>query len=144
MAPRSRAQLADKLKAKGCPEDVSARVLDRMAQVGLVDDAAYAQLLVRSQQVGRGLARRALGRELRAKGIDDDLAEQTLADIGDEHEREQARRLVAKRLKSLHGLDPQVQARRLAGMLARKGYPSGMCWAVIREAIADAPEHQPD
>jgi regulatory protein len=29
-------------------------------------------------------------------------------------------------------------------MLARKGYSSSIAWSVIREAIADAPEHQPD
>jgi hypothetical protein len=41
-----------------------AAVLDRLSEVGLVDDHAYAQMLVRSQQAGRGLARNALAREL--------------------------------------------------------------------------------
>ncbi len=144
MAPRSRAQLEQKLSQRGCPADVAATVLDRMTEVGLVDDEAYAQMLVRSQQAGRGLAKRALARELRTKGIEDDLAQRALASIPDADERDRARTLVDKKLRAMHGLGIEVQTRRLAGMLARKGYSSSMIYAVIREAIADAPEHLPD
>jgi len=144
MAPRSRAQLEEKLAKRDCPADVAAAVLDRMTEVGLVDDEAYAQMLVRSQHVGRGLAKRALARELRTKGIDDDLAQAALASIPDAVERDRARELVDKKLRSMHGLGVTVQTRRLAGMLARKGYSPNMTYVVIREAIADAPEHLPD
>lgn len=144
MAPRSRKQLADKLRSKGCDDDVAAAVLDRLTEVGLIDDEAYARMLVRSQQVGRGLAKRALAQELRKKGIDDEIAHETLDQVDPEQEKEQARALVAKKMRSMHGLDATVQTRRLAGMLARKGYPSSVSWAVIREAVSDAPEHQRD
>lgn len=144
MAPRSRAELMQKLEQRDCPAEVAAAVLDRMTEVGLIDDQAYAQMLVRSQQSGRGLARRALARELRTKGIEEQLAEQALATISDEDERDRARALVDKKLRAMHGLGIDVQTRRLAGMLARKGYSSGVTFAVIREAIADAPEHLPD
>jgi regulatory protein len=144
MAPRSRAELAQKLAQRGCTGEVAEAVLDRMTQVGLVDDEAYAHMLVRTQQAGRGLARRALARELRTKGIEGDLADQALASISDEDERDRARALVDKKLRAMHGLGLEVQTRRLAGMLARKGYSSSMTYAVIHEAIADAPEHLPD
>jgi regulatory protein len=144
LAPRSRAQLGQKLSQRGCPADVAAAVLDRMTQVGLVDDKAYAQMLVRSQQSGRGLARRALARELGAKGIEDDLADEALASISDADERDRARALVDRKLRAMHGLGIGVQTRRLAAMLARKGYSSSLTRAVILEAIADAPEHLPD
>lgn len=144
MAPRSRAQLEQKLAQRDVSADVAAAVLDRMTEVGLVDDEAYAQMLVRSQRAGRGLAKRALARELRTKGIDDDLAEKTLASIGDAEEHDRARALVDKKLRAMHGLGIEVQTRRLAGMLARKGYSPGLTYAVIRDAIADAPEYLPD
>ena len=144
MAPRSRAQLEQKLAQRDVSADVAAAVLDRMTEVGLVDDEAYAQMLVRSQQAGRGLAKRALARELRTKGIEDDLAHVALASISDSDERDRARELVDKKLRAMHGLGIEVQTRRLAGMLARKGYSSSVIYAVIREAIADAPEHLPD
>jgi regulatory protein len=144
MTPRSRAELMQKLAQRGCTVDVAVTVLDRMTEVGLVDDRAYAQMLVRSQQAGRGLARSALARELRTKGIADHLAEEAIASISEEDERARARALVDKKLRAMHGLGIQVQTRRLAGMLARKGYSSSITYAVIRDAIADAPEHLPD
>lgn len=144
MVPRSRAQLEQKLAQRDVSADVAAAVLDRMTEVGLVDDEAYAQMLVRSQHAGRGLSKRALARELRSKGVDDDLAEAALASIPDAAERDRARALVDKKLRAMHGLGIEVQTRRLAGMLARKGYSPSLIYAVIREAIADAPEHLPD
>jgi regulatory protein len=144
MSPKSRQQLRDKLRTRNGPDDVAEAVLDRMATVGLIDDEAFAGMLVRSQQAGRGLAKRALARELRTKGVDDETARATLAAIDPEDERDRAAQLVAKKLRSMHGLEPVVQKRRLAGMLARKGYPADLAMAVIREAIAEAPEHQRD
>ena len=143
-APRSRAQLAQVLRRKDCPDDVAAAVLDRMEEVGLVDDVAYAAMLVRSQQVGRGLARRALAQELRRKGVDDDTAQAALDEVDPHDEEDRARQLVAKKLRSMSGLDPMVQTRRLAGMLARKGYPVEVSVRVVRDAVRKAPEHQRD
>jgi regulatory protein len=143
--PRSRAQLERALRRKDCPDDVAAAVLDRMEEVGLVDDVAYAGMLVRSQQAGRGLARRALAHELRRKGVDDETAQAALDEVVDPHDEEdRARELVAKKLRSMSGLDPLVQTRRLAGMLARKGYGSEVAMRVVREAVREAPEHQRD
>ncbi len=144
MAPRSRTQLEDKLRQKGCEEAVAATVLDRMVEVGLVDDEAYAQMLVRSKQAGPGLAKRALAQELRRKGVDDEIVGDTLDEIDDEAERARARELVDKKLRTMHGLGREVQTRRLAGMLARKGYGSSMSFAVIREGLDAASEHRRD
>ncbi|HWC20968.1 MAG TPA: regulatory protein RecX [Flexivirga sp.] len=143
-APRSRKQLADKLRERGCDDDIAASVLDRLEQVGLIDDAAYAATMIQSQQTRRGLGRQGISQELRRKGVASEVIDEQLESIDDDDERERARALVDKKLRSMHGLDATVQARRLAGMLARKGYSSSIAWSVIREAIADAPEHQPD
>lgn len=143
-APRSRAQLEQTLRRRNCPDDVAAAVLDRMSEVGLVDDEAYAGMLVRSRQAGRGLARRALAHELRAKGVDDETAAAALAAVDPRAEEEQARRLVAKRLRTMHGLDAGVQTRRLAALLARKGYDADVAMHVVREAVREAPEHRRD
>lgn len=144
MAPRSRAQLERKLSRRGCDPEVAARVLDRMAEVGLVDDEAYAEMLVRSKQEVKGLARRGLAHELRKHGIDPATADDALGQVDPTDERAKAEQLVAKRLRSMAGLSPDVQARRLAGMLARKGYSGEVAWPVIRDAVNDAPEHRRD
>lgn len=144
MGPRSRRQLEDKLRDRGTDPDVGARVLDRMAEVGLVDDEAYAEMFVRSRQETKGLAAQAIRHELRAKGVADDVIDAALEDIDPEHEKDQARALVSRRLRTMRGLDAQVQTRRLAAYLARKGYNFGVAYQVIREAVEKLPEHSRD
>ena len=144
MGPRTRRQLEDKLRDRGCAPQVAARVLDRMGEVGLVDDEAYAEMFVRSRQETKGLAAGALRHELRAKGVADHVVDAALEEIDPEHEKEQARALVRRRLRTVRGLDREAQTRRLAGFLARKGYGSGVSLQVIREALDDLPEHARD
>lgn len=143
-SPKSRKQLEDALRRKACPEDSAVRVLDRFEELGLVDDTAYAQTFVRSKQAGRGLARRALAHELRAKGIDDEIAQDVLSEVDPEQERARAHELVAKKLRTMHGLDRAKQTRRLSGMLARKGYDAEVSRVVVNEALDAAAEHARD
>lgn len=141
---RSRADLAKKLAERDVPDEIATRLLDRFEAVGLVDDAAFARDWVAQRQEGRGLARRALAQELRRKGIDDEVARAALDTVDAEDELEAARLLVQRKLRSVRGLDQQVAIRRLVGMLARKGYSSGVSFKVVREELdADLvdPEH---
>lgn len=133
--PRSRSELEQALAKRSVPRDVGARILDRFEELGLVDDEAFARSWVDSRQRTRGLAGRALAQELRRKGVDDDLVRDSIEEIDPGAERENARALVRKKLRSVRNLDRQVQVRRLAGMLARKGYSSGLAYAVIREEL---------
>jgi len=140
-APRTRAQLAQALARRRVPAEAAERVLDRLVEVGLVDDAAYAEAWVRSRHAGRGLARRALSAELTARGVDQALVTHAVGRLDPREERETARRLVVRRLASTRGLDPRVRVGRLAGMLARKGYPAGLAVAVARDALAAEGAH---
>jgi len=136
-APKTRQQLADLLAKRGIPDDVADLVLDRFGEVGLIDDAAFARAWVTSRQAGRGLARRALKAELRAKGVDGEVAEEAVALVDDQDEWEAARRLVQRRMPGLRRVDRVTAERRLVGMLARKGYGAGLAAWVVREALDD-------
>jgi len=134
---RSRKELADKLAAKLVPADVTTRLLDRFEEVGLVDDRAFARSWIASRGAGggRGLARRALAQELRRKGVDDEVAREALDELDPADEEAAARALVRKKLRSMRGVDDVTATRRLAAMLARKGYSSGLAFAVIRDEL---------
>jgi regulatory protein len=132
---RSRAELATKLARKGVPEELAGRLLDRFEEVGLVDDEAFARAWVQSRQPGKGLARRALAQELRRKGVDDEVAAVALDEVDADDEVEAARALVRRRLRTVARLDRDTAVRRLTGMLARKGYPAGVCFRVVREEL---------
>ena len=135
------------------PEDTAAQVpeadaesvarkilLDRFEEVGLVDDDAFARSWIASRGAtgGRALARRALAQELRRKGVADEVAREALDDVDPADEEAAARTLVRKRLRSLSRVDDTTATRRLVGMLARKGYGSGLAFAVVREELANA------
>jgi regulatory protein len=133
---RSRSELATKLAKKGVPDEVAERLLTRFEEVGLVDDDAFARAWVESRQSGKGLARRALAQELRRKGIADEVARAALEEVDPEDEEEAARLLVRRKLRTVARLDRATAIRRLAGMLARKGYPSAVAFRVAREELA--------
>ena len=138
-APKTRQQLAELLARRGVPDDAATAVLDRFTEVGLIDDAAFARAWVSSRQAGRGLARRALRAELRAKGVEPEVAAEAVELVDDEEERAAARRLVQRRLTGMRRLDRATATRRLMGMLARKGYSGGLAAAVVREALDTLP-----
>ncbi|GAA2099216.1 hypothetical protein GCM10009726_08650 [Nocardioides furvisabuli] len=137
---RTRRELADKLAKREVPDDVATELLDRFTDVGLIDDAAFASAWVESRHRSRGLAPRALAQELRRKGVDDEEAKAALEQIDEDDQRAAARALVDRKMRSVRGLEPQVATRRLAGMLARKGYGAGLAFSVVREALAEDDE----
>ncbi|MFF5211836.1 recombination regulator RecX [Streptosporangium sp. NPDC000396] len=143
MAPRTRAQLAEALRKREVPEEAAEAVLERFSEVGLIDDKAFAAAWVSSRHTGRGLARGALASELRHRGVDEDTVKEAMDQLDPEQEVETARRLVARKLSSTRGLEPATRTRRLAGMLARKGYGPGLAFRVIREALESEEEENP-
>jgi regulatory protein len=141
-APRTRAQLADVLRRRGVPDDAATAVLARFAEVGLIDDAMFASAWVESRHYGRGLARRALAAELNQRGVDRSDIQAAVEKLSPETELATARALVGRRLASTTGQPAQVRIRRLAGMLARKGYPAGLAYRVVREALEQEGQDQ--
>ncbi|GII60481.1 regulatory protein RecX [Sphaerisporangium krabiense] len=135
LAPRTRAQLAEALRRKDVPEAAAEAVLSRFSDVGLIDDEAFAQAWVTSRHAGRGLARRALANELRKRGVEEETVREALDQLDPDQELETARRLVERKLPGTRNLEPAARVRRLAGMLARKGYSGGVAYRVVREAL---------
>ncbi|WP_407920877.1 regulatory protein RecX [Actinomadura logoneensis] len=134
-SPRTRAQLADALRRKDIPDEVADHVLGRFTDVGLIDDEAFAQMWVRSRHAGRGLGRRALAAELRQRGVDREIVNEAVETLDSEQEERRARELVMRKLSSTRGVERTKRVRRLVGMLARKGYPPGMAYRVVKDAL---------
>jgi regulatory protein len=135
--PRTRRQLADALRKREIPDEAAEEVLSRFEEVGLIDDVAFADAWVESRHHSRGLARRALARELRTKGVDSRVIEEAVGQLDAEREAETARALVEGKLRSTRGLDREKRIRRLAGMLARRGYGEGLALRVVRQALEE-------
>ena len=141
---RTRAELEGQLTKRGYPDGVSERVLDRLSQVGLIDDRDFAEQWVQSRRVNAGKGKRALAAELRTKGVDDDVIIAALDGIDAGAERERAEQLVRDKLRreKLGDDDDTKVARRLVGMLARRGYSQTMAFDVVKGELASERERR--
>jgi regulatory protein len=135
---RTRAELAGQLAKRGYPDDVSARVLDRLTDVGLVDDAGFAEQWVHSRRANAGKGKRALAAELHTKGVDNDVITSVLGGINPAAERGRAEQLVRARLRqeNLSDADDARVSRRMVAMLARRGFGQTMAYEVVSAELA--------
>ncbi|MFI1917057.1 recombination regulator RecX [Nocardia sp. NPDC020380] len=145
---RSRAELADRLAEKGFAAGVAERVLDRLAEVGLIDDAAFAQQWVHSRHTYSGKGKKVLAQELRRKGIAPEDAEPALEAITAEDENARAADLVRRKLQSLSpDLSRDKAISRLVSMLARRGYAPTTAYSVVTAELSasglDLPRETP-
>jgi regulatory protein len=137
LRPRTRTELATALRRRGIPDEVAAEVLDRYSEVGIIDDEAFAKAWVTSRHHGRGLARKALAGELRRKGVKSETVGAALDDLDPAIEVATARALVERKLRSDRSAPPDALFRRLVGMLARKGYPAGLAFKVVKDLLEE-------
>ncbi len=135
IAPRTRAQLAQALQRRGVPVGAAEAVLARFTDAGLVDDAAFARAWVESRHHSRGLSRRSLSAELRQRGVGSDDITEAVDALDPEQEVATARRLVEQKMARTRGQPTEARARRAAGALARKGYPPGLAFRLVKEAL---------
>jgi regulatory protein len=142
--PRTRAELRQALLRKEIEEDVADGVLHRLDEVGLIDDAAFAEIWVRSRHTYQGLGRRALASELRRKGVADTVAAEAVATVDAAAEEDRARQLVRKRLRAMSDTDDTTRIRKLVGMLARRGYSEGLSFRVVREELRSTGQETDD
>jgi regulatory protein len=131
---RSRRELEQALERKKVDPEVAARVLDRLAAVGLVDDLAYARAFVASRQRTRPRGARALAAELARKGIGRDIVSRVLEERTDEEDPlEAARRALAPKLRALRGRPSEEVRRKAEQFLLRRGFS----YVVARDILAE-------
>lgn len=133
---RSRSELAKALARKGVPEATATIVLDRLTEVGLVDDAAFARDWLAAGG-RRQRSRRALIAELGEKGVAREVIAEAVAELDSDQDYQVARAYAERKAVGLARLEPQVRYRRLAGALARRGFPSSVVAQVVREVLSD-------
>ena len=143
-APRTRAELEKDLARRGADPEVSAQVLDRFEEVGLIDDASYARLWVESRHRGKALARSVLKQELRRRGVDAETIDVAIEQIDDDAEYQRALEFASRKARVKAGEDSAKALSRLAGQLARKGYPAGVCFSVSKEVLGPLLEEGQD
>ncbi len=143
---KSRHQLAEALREKEFDEATSSAVLDRMEEVGLIDDAEFARVWVRTRHQTKGLGATALRHELAGRGVAEPLIEEAVAQLSAEDEEAVARELLEKKLGDTvipAGHNPEDRrererrSRRLVSMLGRRGHSPSTALRLVREVMEE-------
>lgn len=132
---RSTKDLARWLAQREHAKEHIAAALERLTELGLLNDAEFARSFARSRATARAMSRRRIQAELAKRGVTRALADAAIADVmADESvdERAMVEAAAAKKFRTLQKLEPEVQRRRLYGFLSRKGHPADL----VREAVA--------
>jgi len=128
MGPRSERDLRQRLRRRGIARPAVEAAIERMRELGYLDDAAFAKSYVEARQSSTPRSKRYLAFELRQKGIDKDLSAEALEVVSDD---DAAYHAAQRRLRSLHGLDHQAFQRRLGSFLAARGFGYGVARSAI-------------
>ena len=135
----SRRELERKLLRRGHEADEIASALIRLAELGYMDDAAFASGLVRRRSSSRGPL--ALSAELAGKGIERSLAEAALALFAPDAQLEAATRIAERLYAAGPPLGYREALDRIGSKLMRRGYSAGIvrqaCRAVLSQGTPD-------
>jgi regulatory protein len=136
---RSARELERRLVQKGVTSERAQRVIAKLRELGLIDDADFARQLARSK-VSAGASKRRLHQELFKRGVARDVADEAVDEVLEEENVDEvavAERVARKRLPSLAGADPPTRRRRLYSFLARRGHDSETIRVVMDRVMRD-------
>ncbi len=127
-----RAELVEKLRRKGFDDDGIESALERLDELGLLDDERLARRFVEFRSVDRGWGERRLVNELRKRGVDGDLAERVARLEGEVHDRalETALRRVEVQAKPDWWRLPERRARLVSSLIAR-GFATDVAYGAV-------------
>jgi regulatory protein len=135
--PRSQTELKQRLARRGFDSDTIEATIARLKELGLVDDLAFARFWQENRQAFSPRSRWLLRRELKQKGVADEVIERVVADVDDEDGAYQA--AIAKAHK-LPVADYEVFRRRLGEYLQRRGFGYGVIKNTLKKVWEEVKE----
>lgn len=132
----SAGEMADYLHGRGFESEEVELECERLLGVGLLDDLALAETLVRTLRDRKGLGRSALVGELRRRKLAGAAIEEALSVLEVDDELERAIALAERRAPQLRSYDAETARRRLGAFLQRKGYSGSVVSTAVTRALA--------
>jgi len=139
---RSARELRQRLIQKGDPSERVDKVIGRLREAGLIDDADFARQLTRSK-LSAGASKRRLHQELFKRGVAREVADEAVVEVLAEEgvtDATSIERIARKKWGTLARLDELTRRRRLYAFLARRGFDSDEVWRVVRKLSGEAPD----
>ena len=112
------------------------KLIAELKEQGLVDDAKFAKLWARARILSKPRAVWLIKKELIARGVDSDAAQETIAALEDNiNETELIKEVVKKRLWLSQGIDKKKQKQRIYLYLKRRGFGDSNILKVLNKTI---------
>ena len=121
-------ELTKKLLTEARPE-IAERVVERLTEVGLLDDERYAERLAQCLSRSKQYPKRRVAQELQRRGVDRDTAQSAAEEI-DCEDYKQALALIEKRY--YNKMNERESRQKVMAALARRGFS----YEAIRQAMA--------
>ena len=140
--PRSEREVRRRLERSYTESTVESAV-QRLRELGLLDDEAFARAWSQSRAAHRPRSAAMIRRELQAKGVEREVAQESVEPLDD---RESAYRAGLRCLPSLTGADYYTFRRRMWGRLQRRGFAQALIRETVTrlwEELADEGEQRP-
>ncbi len=134
LRPRTEFELRSRLLEGGFDEEVVGAALARLGELGLVDDDAFARQWIEERAARKGLAAERLVSELRQKGIEREVTERALAEVGVDEDA-QALELAARSVRKVASRPLGEQGARLVQMIMRRGFPPDVAERAARSVL---------
>ena len=137
---RTEQEVRRKLARKGFAEHVVEEAVARMAELGYLDDAAYARAYARGRLSGRGHGPQRIRNDLRKRGVAPRVIDAALEDLVEQDDlRETALHHGRKRWVRLQREeDPYKRRKKLSDFLMRRGYDFDLIREVVERLETEA------
>jgi regulatory protein len=129
-------ELRTRLMRKGFEPETIDAALARLVEYGYLNDERFAELWIENRLTHRPRGKRMLEQELRQKGVDRQIVDETVASM-EIDDRDAALELARKRLRSVDGLPLDEQKKKLTGILARRGFDYGVIRTTLEQVLGE-------
>lgn len=131
---RSEKELEDKLREKGFAPKIVKQTIARLKELGYINDEEFTRLFIETRKIGRPKGRFVIQRDLKQKGISEDIIKKSLEKFYSEKEEFEAALGLAKKKFQTYGRIPREKRyQKLANFLANRGFG----WSIIKGVLAE-------
>lgn len=139
-SPRSARELRRRLVLKGEPPELADLAIQRLLDLGLLNDAEYARQVAHNKASSQGHSRRRLQQELFRRGVSREVADEAISEVMEDQSIDSEaiiEKIARRKARSLAKLEPAARRRRLYDFLARRGYDHDDIQRAIKTVLAE-------
>jgi len=135
--PRSEQELRQRLSRRGFDQETIAQTIQRLKEMGQVNNLAFAQFWVENRQSFRPRSRLRLRQELQVKGVERETIETVVSGLDDETN---AYLVARKKQNAWAGSDARTWRHRMGAYLSRRGFSYGVIKDALKRLAGDSLE----